>query len=40
MGKLSDFLGLEKWIDFNRQQWEEVQPWCDWSVIDGMCIEK
>ena len=39
VGKVSDFLGLEKWIDFNRQQWKAEQPWCDWNMKDEMCIE-
>lgn len=39
VGKVLDFLALEKWIDFNRQQWKAVQPWCDWSMKDETCIE-
>lgn len=39
VGMVSHFLGLEKWVDFNRQRWEEVKAWCDWSMIDGMCTE-
>lgn len=39
VGKVLDFLALEKWIDFNRQQWKAVQPCCDWSMKDETCIE-